>query len=309
MESAPALVPAPAVLTQDRAKPVIIRPPEVSAAHDFAVIGYILTLILSVPWLITSLVIGGFGLAALLYVLGYVSTPFLLPPTLPAFLTAVPFIGPFLSVLIASLSPSYYVYVGLGGGALIIILIFLAIVYFGTVRNINKGRYERARNWALFLGVLFLVPAFFIILSPFLLSGTVVAILPAFFFMLTYGRLGEVIAKYGPVAVMGEAVPGAPFAGPPGPPPGGPMLGPPMPGGPIPPMPGAPMPPMGAPVMPPQSAAGPPMPPIPSGPGGPQMPSAAPRVPSCPTCGRELYYSANHRRWYCMTCDNPTGHR
>lgn len=307
MESAPALVPAPAVMTQDRAKPVIIRPPEVSAAHDFAVIGYILTLILSVPWLVISLVIGGVGLAAYL---GYL----LLPPTLPAILTGLPLLGPFLSVLVATLAPSYIIYLGFGGGALLIIMIFLAIVYFGTVRNINKGQYERARNWALFLGVLFLIPAFFVILSP-LLTGTIVAILPAFFFMLTYGRLGEVIAKYGPVAVMGEAVPGAPFAGPPGPPPGGPMsmpgaqmFGPPMPGAPMPPMGGAGMPPMGAPMMPPPTGAGPPMPGTPSRPGGPQM-AGAPKVPLCPTCGRELYYSANHRRWYCMTCDNPAGHR
>jgi len=317
MESAPALVPAPAVVTQDRAKPVIIRPPEVSAAHDFAVIGYILTRILSVPWLIIALVIGGYGVATLLYFLGYLG-PFFLPPTMPPYLTAVPYIGPFLSVLVASLTPSYITYVGLGGGALIIILIFLGIVYFGTVRNINKGRYERARNWALFLAVLFMIPAFFIILSPTLLSGTVVSLLPAFFFFLTYGRLGEVIAKYGPVAVMGEAVPGAPFAGPPGPPPGGPMPmpgpmmpGPPMPGAPMagPPMFGGPMPPMGNPMMPPPTGAGQPMPSMPSGPSGPQMAGPPPKAPACPTCGRELYYSANHRRWYCMTCDNPTGHR
>ena len=283
MESAPALVPAPAVVTADKAKPVIIRPPEVSAAHDFAVVGYILTLILMVPWLIIALVIGGVGAAAYL---GYV----LLPPVLPGYLTALPFLGPFLSVLVASLSPSYLIYLGFGGGALLIMLIFLAIVYFGTVRNINKGRYERARNWALFLGVLFIIPAFFVIFSP-LLTGTIVAILPAFFFLLTYGRLSEVIAKYGPVAIMGEAVPGAPFAGPPGPPP-------PMPG-----MLGGSMPPMGGLMMPPPTGAGPPMPAVPPGPGGPQMTSATPKVPLCPTCGRELYYVSNHRRWYCMTCD------
>lgn len=308
MESAPALVPAPPpVLTADRAKPVIIRPPEVSAAHDFAVIASILTLILSVPWLVISLVIGGIGLAAYL---GYL----LLPPVLPGYITGLPFIGPFISVLVAVLAPSYIIYLGFGGGALLIILIFLGIVHFGTVRNINKGRYERARNWALFLGVLFIIPAFFIILSPILLSGTVVAILPAFFFLMTYGRLGEVIAKYGPVAVMGEAVPGAPFAGPPGPPPGlmhmpgppmsgPPMYGPQMAGGPMmPPM----MPPMGAPMMPPQAGVGPPMPSVPSGPGGPPMQGGGSKIPQCPTCGRELYYASNHRRWYCPNCDNPT---
>jgi len=105
-----------------------------------------------------------------------------------------------------TLSPSFTIYIAFGGGSLLIIILFLAAIYFGTVRNINKGRYEKARNAALFFGVLFLIPTFFIVLST-LLSGTIVAVLPAFFFLLTYGRLGEVIAKYGPVAVLGEAVP------------------------------------------------------------------------------------------------------
>jgi len=279
LETAPALVPAPAIVA-DRTKPVIIRPPEVSSAHDFAVIGYILTLILSVPWIIIALVIGGIGLAAYL---GYT----LLPPLLPPYISGIPYLGPLLIFLTFTLSPSFTIYIAFGGGSLLIIILFLAAIYFGTVRNINKGRYEKARNAALFFGVLFLIPTFFIVLST-LLSGTIVAVLPAFFFLLTYGRLGEVIAKYGPVAVLGEAVPGAPFAVPPG----APL--PPVPAAPIGP---GPLPPMGA--------------PIPPGPGTPFQPmtGVAPRVPLCPNCGRELYYSANHRRWYCMTCDNPMGHR
>ncbi len=291
METAPALVPAPPLVV-DRSKPVIIRPPEVGSAHDFAVIGYILTLILTVPWLVISLVIGGIGLAAYL---GYT----ILPPVLPPYLSAMPFIGPLLAFLIFTLSPSFIIYIGLGGGALLIMIIFLAVIYLTTVRNINKGRYERARNASLFWGVLFLIPTFFIVLS-YLLSGTIVAILPAFFFLLTYGRLGEVIAKYGPVAVMGEAVPGMPFAGPPGPP--GPPIGAPIPAAPGgPPVPGMP------PSMPPGMSG-----PVPAGPGGPgiqPLTGVAPRIPLCPNCSRELYYSANHRRWYCMTCDNPAGHR
>jgi hypothetical protein len=283
---APPLVPAPAI-APDRTKPVIIRPPEVSAAHDFAVVGYILTLILSVPWLIIVLTVGGIGVAAYL---GYT----ILPPVLPAYLSGLPFIGAFLTFLFASLPASFTFYIAFGLGGLIGFIIFLGAVYFSTVRNINKGRYERARNAALFFGVLLLIPTFFIMLSA-LLIGTVVAILPAFFFLLTYGRLGEVIAKYGPVAVMGEAVPGLPFAGPPAgpgpmPPIAAPMGGPPMgasPGGPMPPGLGAPVPP---------GPAGPPMQPL---------TGVAPRIPLCPGCGRELYYSANHRRWYCMTCDNP----
>lgn len=284
METAPALVPAPAIVA-DRTKPVIIRPPEVSAAHDFAVIGYILTFLLSLPWLLIAAVIFGIGLAAYI---GLV----ILPPVLPPVLVGIPFLGPLLVFLVFTLTPSFTVYMALGGGVILFIILFLAAIYFGIVRNINKGRYERARNAALFWGVLFIIPSFFALFST-ALTGFVIAILPAFFFLMTFGRLGEVIAKYGPVAVMGEAVPGAPFAGPPG--------------APVPPIGG----PIGAPIAGPPGL-GPPMAGFPSQdlglpmpPGGPPLTGVAPRIPLCPGCGRELYYSANHRRWYCMTCDNP----
>jgi len=278
METAPpALIPAPAIM-ETRGKPVIIRPPEVSGAHDFAIIGYILTFLMSIPWLIIALVIGGIGVAAYL---GYA----ILPPVLPVYLTGIPLIGAFLIFLTFTLSPSFLIYIGLGGAALFAVIIFLGTIYFGMVRNINKGRYEKARNSALFFGVLFIIPAFFVLFAPTIISGVIIAIIPAFFFLMTYGKLGEVIAKYGPVAIMGEAMPGAPFAGPPGGP--GPM-------------------PMGAPMgasMPGPFPPGAPMPPM------QPLTGVAPRVPLCPGCGKELYYSANHRRWYCMTCDNPTGHR
>jgi hypothetical protein len=283
METAPVLVPAPAIV-EEKAKPVIIQPPEVSAAHDLAVIGYILTFLLTIPWLLLGLIIGGVGLAAYL---GYA----ILPPVWPAYLASIPFIGDYLLFLGFVLTPSYLIYMGLGGGALLIVLIFLLALYLGLVRSINKGRYQNARNTALFFGVLFIIPTFFVLFAPTEIFGVVVAIVPAFFFLMTYGRLGEVIAKYGPVAIMGEAAPGLPFAGPPG----GvlPSVGAPMPGlGPVPPTA------MGAPI--PPGAIGPPMQPL---------TGVAPRVPLCPGCGRELYYSANHRRWYCMTCDNPMGRR
>jgi hypothetical protein len=279
METAPALVPAPAVVA-DRSKPVIIRPPEVTSAHDFAVIGWILTLLLSVPWIVLSLLIGGIGVAAYL---GYV----ILPVTMPS----VPVLNVWLAFFAFVLANDFRIYMGIGAAGLLVAIIFLGWIYFGIVRNINKGRYEKARNASLFFGVLFILPTFFVLVNA-LLGGLALAIIPAFFFLLTYGRLGEVIAKYGPVAVLGEAMPGSPFAAPPGAPvgPGGPVavgLGPPIAG----------PPPAGA-VMPP----GP-------GPGMPFQPltGVAPRVPLCPGCGRELYYSQNHRRWYCMTCDNPTG--
>ena len=151
-------------------------------------------------------------------------------------------------------------------------MLFLGAIYFGIIRNISKGRYEKARSAALFFSVLFIIPAFFILATD-LIDGVIIALIPAFFFMLTYGRLGEVIAKYGPVAVMGEAVPGMPGVAPPMPGPPGAM-------------------PMGG-----------PMPAVPGGPMPPPMAGAQPRSPQCPTCGKELYYAANHRRWYCQTCD------
>lgn len=285
METVPGLMPSPAVVVQQKGKPIVIRPPEVSAAHDMAVIGFILTFLLSLPWLILSLIIGGIGVAAYL---GYL----ILPPALPPAIAAIPYIGPFLIFVTLTLTPSFWIYIGLGGGALLVTLIFLLVLYFTTVSAINRGKYEKARNSLLFFGVIFIIPTFFILFAPTTLAGTIVAIIPAFFFLMSYGRLGEVIAKYGPVAIMGEAVPGSPISGVP----------PPIP---IPPtaisMMGAPM----------QALAGPPMGPT----GGAMNPThepltgVAPRIPLCPGCGRDLYYSANHRRWYCMTCDSGTTHR
>ena len=278
MESPPPLFPAPAIV-EEKGKPVVIRPPEVGSAHDYAVIGWIITLLLAVPWVVISLIVGGFGLAA---ALGYL----ILPPTIPPALLAFPALGTFLAFVVFVLTPSYVVYLGLGVAGLIAALIFLGAIYFGIVRAISKGRYEKARGASLFWGIIFIIPVFFVLFNS-VLSGTVIALVPAFFFLLTYGRLGEVIAKYGPVAVMGEAVPGMAGVSPPV---SGPLGAVPMGmAGPVPSM--GPMP-------------GPGM-----GPGGPMPPMAGPpKNPQCPTCGKELYYSANHRRWYCQNCDNP-GHR
>jgi len=295
METAPVLVPAPAVVEQ-AAKPVIIQPPEVSAAHDMAVIGFILTFLLSIPWLLIGAIIGGVGLATYL---GYT----ILPPVWSPFLLSIPYLGSLLAFLGFVLSPSYLVYMGLGGGVLLIGLIFLGILYWTIVRNINKGRYQNARNSSLLFGVLFIIPTFFVLFAPTQIFGVVVAIIPAFFFLMTYGRLGEVIAKYGPVAIMGEAAPGVP-TGPVAPP--IPAIPAPIPAMPVPPVMGPPM------LGPPVPGPGPGAVPVPAGAVGPSMSPlthVAPRIPLCPSCGRELYYSANHRRWYCMTCDNPMGSR
>ncbi len=274
----PALVPAPAMV-EGRAKPVVIRPPEVNAAYDFAVIGYVLVFLFFIPWFLIVLTIGAFGLLAS----PYLPFPVTLPPILPAWLLGIPIIGPILLILTfpgVGLPPSWFVYLGAGGLGLIVALIFLGILYFGTVRAIRKGRYEKARGTSLFFAILFIIPVFLVLAAPLTFFPTALLLIPAFFFFMTYGRLGEVIAKYGPIAVLGEAVPGIGMAGPP-------PMPPPMPMGAMP-----PMPPMGGP--------GPGMP------GAPMPPGMGSRTPLCPTCGRELYYSANHRRWYCQNCDNPS---
>jgi hypothetical protein len=279
--------PAP-MFVEERVRPVLIQPPEVSAAHDMAVIAFILTFLLSIPWLLIGALIGAVGVAAYL---GYA----LLPPVWSPFLLSIPYIGQLLLFLAFVLTPSYFTYIGLGGGTLLIILIFLLIIYWTTVHNINRGRYLSARNACLLFGVLFILPTFFVLFAPAQIFGVVIAIIPAFFFLMAYARLGEVVAKYGPVAIMGEAAPGMP-TGP---------IAPPMP----PPMPMMPGPGLMAPPMGPPLPGQAPVPQMTQGPPQPPMTGVAPKVPLCPTCGRDLYYSANHRRWYCMTCDNPTGRR
>jgi len=290
----PVLVPGPAVIPAVgmATKPVVIRPPEVNSAHDFAVIAWVLTFLYVLPGLIVVTIIGAYGVLASPYV-GYMTLP---PPA-----SAVPFIGPYINYLVFILSPSWFIYLSVGSLGLLAAIIFLAIVYFGTVGNINRGRYEKARGWSFLLALLFIILIFAVLANPAFFFPLVLLLLPAFFWFMTYARLGEVVSKYGPVAILGEAAPATPPPPPPQPtaalptvavfphPPMGvmgPQMGPPMPG---------PMfvePPM-QPLPPPSPAT------MPQGP--PQ-----PRVPACPTCGRDLYYSANHRRWYCQKCDNPS---
>ncbi len=287
-------VPAPVIVERPGGKPVLISPAEVNGAHDYAVIGYILVLLMSIPWFIIVLTIGAFGALAS----PYLPFPIILPPALPAWLAAIPFIGPILTLLTfpgVGLPASWFVYLGFGAGGLLIGIIFLLLVYFQTIRAISKGRYARARGGTLFWAILFIIPVFAILVSPTVFYPAVLLLLPAFFFLMAYGRLGEVVAKYGPVAVLGEALPGMGIAPSPPPPPvqafGPPMFsGPPGPvgmGGPM----GGPM---MQPMMPPTAPSPPPM---------PEPQATTSRMPQCPTCGRDLYYAANHRRWYCQTCD------
>ena len=271
-------VPAPAIV--DSPKPVLIHPPEVSAAHNYSLIAFILTFLLFVPWFIIVLAIGAFGLLAS----PYLPFAYTLPPALPAWLAAIPFLGPILILLTfpgVGLPPDWLVYTGVGVFGLLFGVLFLLLVWFGTVRAINKGRYAKAHGTTLLLAILFIIPIFAVLGYPTTFYPTVFLLLPAFFWLMSYGSLGGVVAKYGPVAVLGEAVPGIGMAGPAPPMPPPPMLaGPPM-GGPLPP-----------PAMMPPSA------PLPEAPV-----ATGPKIPQCPTCGRDLYYSANHRRWYCQTCD------
>jgi len=281
MEPAVPGVPSPVIVERPTAKPVFINPPEVNGAHDYAVIGYILVLLMTVPWFILVLTIAAFGILAS----PYLPTPLILPPTLPAWLSALPFLGPILILLTfpsVGLPASWFAYLGVGAGAFVVALIFILLVYFQTVGAIGKGRYARARGGTLFWAIIFIIPAFAVLVSPTIFYPTILLLLPAFFFLMAYGRLGEVVAKYGPVAVLGEAVPGIGVA--PTPPP--PTLGAPVPGVPGPVA-------MGGPMMPPPGPTAP----------MPGYQAQGPRVPQCPTCGRDLYYAANHRRWYCQTCD------
>jgi len=278
-------VPAPVIVERPSAKPVLINPPEVNGAHDYAVIGYILVLLMTIPYFIVVLTITAFGALAS----PYIPFPIILPPTLPAWLAAIPFIGPILTLLTfpgVGLPASWFVYLAVGAGGFVIGLVFILLIYFQTARAIAKGKYARARGGTLFWAILFIIPTFGILVSPTVLYPTILLLLPAFFFLMAYGRLGEVVAKYGPLAVLGEAVPGVGVA--PTPPPAGPILGAPMPAMP---MPG------------PVAMSGPMMPPAMPTPVMSEPQPQVPRTPQCPTCGRDLYYAANHRRWYCQTCD------
>jgi len=280
-------VPAPVIVERPTARPVLINPPEVNGAHDYAVIGYILILLMAIPLFIIVLTIGTFGLLAA----PFLPFPLILPPTLPAWLGALPILGAILILLTfpgVGLPASWFVYLAFGGGGFILALIFLLLIYFQTVRAIGKGRYARARGGTLFWAILFLIPAFAVLVSPTIFYPTILLLLPAFFFLMSYGRLGEVVAKYGPVAVLGEAVPGVGVTSTPAPPP----------------VMSAPPPMLGQPLQGPVAVSGPMMPTAPPGPMPEyQVQPSAPRVPQCPTCGRDLYYAANHRRWYCQTCD------
>jgi len=137
-----------------------LRPPEVWAAHEYAVIGSIFFFIFTVlPLLAISLIL----IADSSLILSYIAL---------------------LTGMVISLEWILPIMMGAGIFAIVIILIFIG-AYLTTVKRIDDGLYEAAKTPCLIMGILGL------------LIGLVV---PGIFYMLAYTKLGEVILRYGPVA-------------------------------------------------------------------------------------------------------------
>jgi ribosomal protein S27AE len=268
-------------------RPVVIKPPEVVATHDFLMIGWILLLLMGLPWVLVTIDALAVG------VLGYLGyAPALIIATL-----ATP--SAFLNALTTyfALAFNWTMALALGAGGLAIFLIVIILIYVTTVRRTSTGNYEGARAASLFYGALMILTSLFgvayaIFSSDVYIATTILLILPALFFLMGYGKMGEVIARYGPMAVLSDAAPieSAPQV------PSGAAV--------------PPMPIMAAPTMGMGGVA------IPAAPSGPvPMPGpptsqyqhvggAVPRIPLCPTCGRELFYASNYKRWYCLVCES-----
>jgi ribosomal protein S27AE len=268
-------------------RPVVIKPPEVVAAHDFLLVGWILFLLMSTPWLglgIVSLVVG-----SLLYA-GYA------PAVVAAMLhTGSAIIDGWTTFFAFTFASQPLTPMLIGVGAIAIFFIIIGWIYFTTIRRTSTGNYEGVRAASLFFGaimILLSLASFAAFLGYVYFASAALLILPALFFLMGYGKMGEVIARYGPMAVLSDAAPieTAPQI------PSGAAV-PPMP------MMTAPTLGMGAVTIPAESGAAIPMPPPPS-PQYQHLGGAVPRVPLCPTCGRELFYAANYKRWYCLVCES-----
>ena len=267
-------------------KPVVIKPPEVVATHDFLLIGWILLLLMGTPWLglaLDALVVGVLGF------LGYA------PAAIVTLLTTGSVIVDSWTIFFAfGFTP--IMALAMGAGAVAVFLILIGAIYLTTVRRTSTGNYEGARAASLFYGVILILTSL-VSFAAFLgypyFATVVLLILPALFFLMGYGKMGEVIARYGPMAVLSDAAPIETM--------------PQVPSGAAVPA----MPVMAAPAMGAGGFA------IPANPvGAPAMPAppamsqyqhlggAVPRVPLCPTCGRELYYASNYKRWYCLVCES-----
>jgi ribosomal protein S27AE len=277
-------------------KPVVIKPPEVVATHDFLLIGWILLLLMSLPWLglgILSLAVG-----SLLFV-GYPAA------TAVAMLTTgSSLIDGWTAFFAFTFATQALTPLIIGAGAIAVFLIFIGLIYFTPIRRTSTGNYEGARAASLFYGVILILlslASFAAFLGyPFAAVASLL-ILPALFFLMGYGKMGEVVARYGPQAVLSDASPietapqvpsGA--AAPPVPMMAAPAIGPMM---------AAPGIGMGTIAIPASPGGNAPMPAAPPA-QYQHLGGAVPRVPLCPTCGRELFYATNYKRWYCLVCES-----
>ncbi|MGA2239905.1 MAG: hypothetical protein ABSG74_11900 [Candidatus Bathyarchaeia archaeon] len=281
-------------------RPVVIKPPDVVAAHDFLLIGWILLLLMGLPWLLVvvdALAVG---------ILGYLTYP------APIIITMLTTPSSFVNDLTAyfALAFNWTMTLLLGTVGLAIFLIVIIIIYVTTVRRTSTGNYEGARGASLFYGVIMILislASFAAFFGYVYAASAALLILPALFFLMGYGKMGEVIARYGPMAVLSDASPietasqvpsGAAM----------PMMAQPampmMMAQPAMPMMAAPAMGMGTVTIPANSGESIPMPPPPPSSSYQHLGGVVPRVPLCPTCGRELFYASNYKRWYCLVCES-----
>ena len=267
-------------------RPVVIKPPEVVATHDFLLIGWILLLLMGAPWLLVA------ADALAVGILGYLSYA---PVVIIAMLTTP---SSFVNDLTAyfALAFNWTTTLVLGVVGLAVYLIVITVIYASTVRRTSTGNYEGARASSLFFGVIMILTSLLSFAAFFGYvygASAALLILPALFFLMGYGKMGEVIARYGPMAVLSDASPietasqvpsGAAV-------PAMPMMAAPAMG-------------MGAVAIPAGSGGGFPMPAPPPSSYYQHLGGAVPRVPLCPTCGRELFYASNYKRWYCLVCES-----
>ena len=264
----------------------MIKPPEVVATHDFLLIGWILLLLMSTPWLglgIDALVVGALGF------MGYA------PAAIVTLLsTGSAIIDGWTAYFAFSFVPTMAL--AIGAAAVAFFLILIGTIYLTTVHRTSTGNYEGARAASLFFGailILLSLASFAAFIGYPYFASAALLILPALFFLMGYGKMGEVIARYGPVAVLSDAAPIETM--------------PQVPSGaasPAIPVMAAPAVGMGGVAIPAAPVSTAPMPAPPTSPPYSHVGGAVPRVPLCPTCGRELYYASNYKRWYCLVCES-----
>ena len=180
--------------------PVVIKPPDVVAAHDFLLIGWILLLLMGLPWLLVvvdALAVGILGYLAYApaVVIAMLNTPSSFVNDLTAYF---------------ALAFNWTTTLLLGAAGLAVFLIVITVIYVSTVRRTSTGNYEGARAASLFYGVIMILislASFAAFFGYVYAASAALLILPALFFLMGYGKMGEVIARYGPMAVLSDASP------------------------------------------------------------------------------------------------------